>query len=101
MILEELDGRRAHQWVTSIVAYLHWRSGAEWRPLSDRWNPERMDYLRAAYLVKQAFSCPSPSTTSSESLTEPFPRIAPQGAGQQARAGKPDKPAPSFSRRRA
>lgn len=57
----ELDGRKAHQWVTSIVTYLDWRAGREWRPASHRWLPESYVYTQARQIVYRAFHEPVPA----------------------------------------
>lgn len=52
------DKRTARQWINSVVAYLHWRAGDPWRNLSEgsqRWNPERLEYLDAIRAVERAF----------------------------------------------
>jgi hypothetical protein len=51
---EVLNGRTAAQFLRSVVDYLQWRSGAAWRPLSQRFHPDRFDYLRAIYFVNAA-----------------------------------------------
>lgn len=40
-----VDGRTGTQWLKSVEAYLEWRTGSAWRPLTDRWNPDRWYYL--------------------------------------------------------
>jgi hypothetical protein len=113
MILAELDGRKAHQWVTSTLGYLNWRSGAEWRPLSDRWNPDRIDYLRAAYLVKSAQNVPDRALQpwagpgADAGFSSAFPRYPKAGAATpsadrccQVSKERPTEPFPALLARR-
>ena len=48
-----VDGRKGWQWLASIQGYLHWRSGAPWRPAQDRWHPDRIYYLDAIRLLNE------------------------------------------------
>jgi hypothetical protein len=51
----QVDGRSPLQWVKSVLSYLDWRSGREWRPLADRNHPERRAYTDASLQLRQAF----------------------------------------------
>jgi len=51
-----VDGRKAHQWIASVLAYLDWRAGDSWRPASHRFHPERECYVRAHRVVFQTFN---------------------------------------------
>lgn len=51
----EVDGRKAWQWFASIRSYLSWRAGDDWRPLGDRYHPDRWPYVQAINCLNQAF----------------------------------------------
>lgn len=51
-----VDGRSGYQWYQSIEAYLLWRAGSSWRPISDRYNPERWYYLDGLRLLHDAYA---------------------------------------------
>jgi hypothetical protein len=44
--------RTPEQLLRSAAAWCEWRSGISWRRSADRWNSDRMDYLRAAGLLR-------------------------------------------------
>lgn len=57
----QFDGRKGHQWIASVLAYLDWRAGDSWRPVSHRFHPEREHYIRGHRAVSQAWLRPEPS----------------------------------------
>jgi hypothetical protein len=50
-VCSEVDGRSGDQWLRSVLGYLAWRAGDDWRRASDRFSSERREYLQAARLV--------------------------------------------------
>jgi hypothetical protein len=65
-----VDGRSAHNWLSSIIGYCKWRSGREWRLWEDRgfqswrqWEANHPpfsppDYDKAASLLNQLLTAP-------------------------------------------
>lgn len=55
-VCDVVDGRTGWQWVQSIRAYLEWRSGAAWRPVSERWHAEKVPYTQAVNWLNEGFN---------------------------------------------
>lgn len=59
-----MHGRKPWQFHVSVANYLEWRSGSAWRPLSQRFHPDRFDYVSAINLMNEAristAACPCP-----------------------------------------
>jgi hypothetical protein len=51
-----MEFRTGWQVYASVSEYLNWRSGAAWRPMSHRFNDDRLGYLSAANTLNQAFN---------------------------------------------
>lgn len=66
----EVDGRKAHQWIASVQAYLEWRAGDSWRPVSQRFHPEREYYVCGYRTLMQAWLGPEPAA---KRLPQPIP----------------------------
>jgi hypothetical protein len=50
----ERDLRSGDQWILSVLGYLRWRTGDDWRRLhlaTERWNETRWYYLHAFKLL--------------------------------------------------
>jgi hypothetical protein len=61
---DKQDRRTPDQWIRSVLAYLDWRSGDSWRPLSvrtERENSERWAYLEARRIVQSVRYASEPS----------------------------------------
>jgi hypothetical protein len=54
--LREVDGRTGDQWVQSVKAYLHWRSGRDWRNSSAYKSAECETYVTAILTMNLAFN---------------------------------------------
>lgn len=52
----DVDGRKGWQWIESVKAYLDWRAGSSWRPMSHRFHPDREYYIHGIRLVIEARS---------------------------------------------
>lgn len=65
----EVDGRGAHQWIASVLAYLEWRAGDSWRQISDRFHPEREYYICGYRTLMQAWLAPE----AADALAQPIP----------------------------
>ena len=70
----KVDGRTGDQWLRSVLGYLAWRAGDDWRPASDRFSPERREYLQAARLVLAVRNAPVDSKESA-SQAGPLPLV--------------------------
>ena len=80
---DELDGRSALQWVNSVLSYLDWRSGREWRPMADRNNPDRRIYTDAALTLRQAFyRTPNRPPERFRVATKPTHQVTPMASSQ-------------------
>jgi hypothetical protein len=68
----EVDGRTAHQWVQSVLAYLDWRSGMSWRPMADRFHPDRTLYTESSLRLRQAYyNTPNRPPSKSKAADQP------------------------------
>lgn len=65
------DDRTPLQWYRSIKTYLEWRAGLCWRPVSDRFHPIRLEYLRALDTLRAAFEHDERATVAAELAPAP------------------------------
>jgi hypothetical protein len=52
----ERDSRSGDQWTMSVLGYLRWRAGEDWRKVhlaKERWNDTRWYYLHAFRLMSE------------------------------------------------
>lgn len=56
----QVEGRNGAEWLKSIQAYLLWRAGVAWRPISRRFDEERQHYLECYRGVYDAQSGRTP-----------------------------------------
>ena len=67
----EVGGRTGDQWLRSVLAYLSFRAGESWRRSTDRFNPERREYLLAARLVLAVRNAPVKSNETALEVGRP------------------------------
>lgn len=78
-------GRTPIQVVRSVLAYLDWRMGAAWRPLSHRWHADRLYYLDGARLVIECWNAPA------ETSAIPVREISPKKPPERVEVGRAAK----------
>lgn len=49
------DSRTPNQFIQSVLAYVDFRAGRAWRPVSHRWHPDRMHWLKVYRIISFAF----------------------------------------------
>ena len=57
---DNFENRSGDQILRSVQAYLEFRAGSSWRNVvsSERWNPQRLEYLSAIRLIQSLRFCP-------------------------------------------